>query len=96
MIVVLFVAIGSTLWILGVRSRSYVVQANYHRMQEDKIRWVVKEYEANRLGFSGWRSIEAIIDRERRLITYHETLKRKYQLASSRPWLPVEPDPPEP
>ena len=96
MVAVLVVAIGFAVWILVVRSRSYAIQANYHGTQEDKIRWVVKEYEANRLDFSRWGSIEVLIDRERRLITYHEALKRKYELASHRPWLPVEPDPPKP
>jgi hypothetical protein len=96
MVVVAVVAIGFALWILGVRSRSYAIQANYHGMQEHKIRWVVQEYEANWVGYSGRWSIEALIDRERRIITYHEALKRKYELASHRPWLPVEPDPPWP
>jgi hypothetical protein len=31
-----------------------------------------------------------------RLITYHESLASKYWYATRYPWLPVEPDPPEP
>jgi hypothetical protein len=27
---------------------------------------------------------------------WHDKMRRKYELATSRPWLPVEPDPPEP
>lgn len=27
---------------------------------------------------------------------WHERMRRKYELAASRPWLPVNPDPPEP
>jgi hypothetical protein len=27
---------------------------------------------------------------------WHDKMRRKYELASSRPWLPVEPDPPQP
>lgn len=37
-------------------------------------------------------------DRERleRLILYHAAMKRKYESAAERPWLPVSPDPPPP
>jgi hypothetical protein len=37
-------------------------------------------------------------DPERRLrhMEYHEALRRKYELASWIPWLPVAPDPPPP
>jgi hypothetical protein len=31
-----------------------------------------------------------------RLADYHEDLARKYERAARYPWLPVEPDPPEP
>jgi hypothetical protein len=31
-----------------------------------------------------------------RLADYHEGLARKYERASARPWLLVDPDPPEP
>ena len=31
-----------------------------------------------------------------RLAAYHDALKTKYERAASYPWLPVEPDPPEP
>lgn len=30
------------------------------------------------------------------LIRYHTELRTKYERAAARPWLPVEPDPPEP
>jgi hypothetical protein len=31
-----------------------------------------------------------------RLIVYYQSLASKYQHAARYPWLPVEPDPPEP
>jgi hypothetical protein len=31
-----------------------------------------------------------------RAIAYHAAMQRKYEDAAQRPWLPVEPDPPEP
>jgi hypothetical protein len=41
----------------------------------------------------------AVEDRKTRLlgvIAYHEAMARKYDRAARYPWLPVEPDPPEP
>ena len=37
-----------------------------------------------------WRMSQA------RRIAYHESMRRKYEYAARDPWLPVEPDPPEP
>ena len=36
------------------------------------------------------------LDRYRCRATYHDALRRKYERAAARPWLPVAPDPPEP
>ena len=36
------------------------------------------------------------IEGRRRRSAYWIALKQKYERASARPWLPVEPDPPEP
>ena len=36
------------------------------------------------------------VARERRLMHYIEAMLAKYEHAARRPWLPVEPDPPEP
>lgn len=33
---------------------------------------------------------------EAKLLAYLEEMERKYDRAASRPWLPVDPDPPEP
>jgi hypothetical protein len=45
-----------------------------------------------------WSSPEALRFREyqHRMLRYHAQLTRKYELAASRPWLSVEPDPPPP
>ena len=47
-----------------------------------------------------WRgdpaSQEHVADRYWELYDYHGRLEEKYATAASRPWLPVEPDPPEP
>jgi hypothetical protein len=36
------------------------------------------------------------LHRAKTLMLYHQALKRKYERATRLPWLPVEPDPPEP
>jgi hypothetical protein len=35
-------------------------------------------------------------DKRWRLFEWHESMARKYEHAARYPWLPVEPDPPEP
>jgi hypothetical protein len=96
MVVVAVVAIGSGAWILSARSQTYAIESGYHSLMEAENRRIVEEYEAGRIGFTGRGSVDAFIDRARRLAAYHATLMRKYELASSRPWLPVQPDPPAP
>ncbi len=36
------------------------------------------------------------VPHSREMADYHEQMRRKYQLAASRPWLSVDPDPPPP
>ena len=96
MVAVAIVAFGIGAWILIARSHSYAIETAKHDFREAYHRWLVDSYESDGLGFSGRGSIEEGIDRLRRRISYHAALKRKYELASRRPWLPVEPDPPEP
>jgi hypothetical protein len=98
MIAVAIVAIGLGAWILGARSRAYAVQAGNHGYREFMCRLAIRAYEANPRGVtvSGPEPVEVIIDRSRRLTGHYAALKRKYERAASRPWLPVAPDPPEP
>jgi hypothetical protein len=51
-------------------------------------------------GVKGWFTNAAAFvpeaSRLERLTAYHSQLRRKYEDAARRPWLPVEPDPPSP
>jgi hypothetical protein len=48
-------------------------------------------------GVAAWRIQRGpIIGAQRRNAAYHASLADKYERATSRPWLPVPPDPPEP
>jgi hypothetical protein len=97
MVAVAIVATGLWVSVLGARSYSYANRGGHHSLMEFHNRWIIEEYEAGRLFYSGPADqLARRADRCRRLIAYHATLRGKYELASRRPWLPVEPDTPEP
>jgi hypothetical protein len=97
MVAVVIAAAGLCVSVLGARSHSYAIRAGHHGLMEVHNRWIIEEYEAGRLFYSGPADQSARrADRCRRLIAYHAALWQKYELASRRPWFPVEPDPPEP
>jgi hypothetical protein len=98
MVAVAVVAIGLGAWILRARSRAYAVQAGNCGYRECMCWSAIRAYEANprSVTVSGPEPVEVIIDRSRRLTGHYAALKRKYEQAASHPWLPVEPDPPEP
>jgi hypothetical protein len=56
----------------------------------------------SRFGSTSERKIEEIMDLQRDYdqmldrADHHASLARKYERAAHRPWLPVDPDPPEP
>jgi hypothetical protein len=64
--------------------------------------------EAGLIGWRAWSYSKRAADHARylsgrfwisdssELRRWHDEMRRKYELASSRPWLPVEPDPPPP
>jgi hypothetical protein len=67
---------------------------------------------ATQAGLTGWRALSyrkraadharylrsgrSLIYDSSELRGWHDKMRRKYELAKSRPWLPVEPDPPPP
>ena len=42
------------------------------------------------------QSLRETIAHNSTLVRYHEQLQRRYESAARQPWVPVEPDPPEP
>jgi hypothetical protein len=93
-VAVVAVCLGSG--ILITRSRSYAALCAFHAEGEKECRRIVEAFEGRRLDAAVWKDWIAHARRARRLLPYHAALRRKYELASRRPWLPVEPDPPEP
>src|SRR5262245_46523651 len=96
MIAVAVVAVGVGAGMLIVRSRSYAALAALHAESEKECRRIVEADEGNRLDPAIWKDWIAYARRGRTRLLYHAALRRKYERASRRPWLPVEPDPPEP
>jgi hypothetical protein len=85
------------------RAREYRHQAFGHALIERN--WV-EEAEALSPGGPKWTTLlqrgypadymQRKVARARRFVLHEAQLKRKYERAASRPWLPVAPDPPDP
>ena len=74
----------------------YAALAALHADGENECRRIVEAAEGIPLDAPIWRDWAANARRSRRLLPYHAALRRKYDLASRRPWFAVEPDPPQP
>jgi hypothetical protein len=96
MIAVAVAAVCVGVWMLIMRARSYAALAASHAEGEKECRRIVEASENMRFDPAVWKDWIAYARHSRRLFVYHAGLRRKYELASHRPWLPVEPDPPEP
>ena len=66
----------------------YRLKAKVHASQESIVRTPVE------ITSPGGFTIPVMGSRE--LGDYHEEMRRKYEIAATRPWKPVEPDPPAP
>jgi hypothetical protein len=93
MIVVVLIATIMTLArvVYGAKRRrdAYLARAKYHARCEAQIRSIsakVPDFVTRQL----------VEDGNEPFVEYHAKLARKYKEAASRPWLPIEPDPPKP
>jgi hypothetical protein len=96
MIAVAVIAVGVGAWMLVMRARSYAALAAFHAESAKECWRIVEAAEDNRLDSATWKDWIAYARRCRRMFPYHAALRRKYERATHYPWLPVEPDPPEP
>jgi hypothetical protein len=82
-------------------------EANYRKFLEAHERIQKAGEYLHRMSGSDGRAhpnqLVPLLDEQRRIvaglvrkISYHESLARRYERAARYPWLPVEPDPPEP
>ena len=93
------IVVGLVAAVLGVfrlfeRSYTYAYWAGRHAEAERFCRQGINVYEAGQLSRHPY-TVQRI-ERYRRLIPFHAAMRRKYESAMHRPWLAVEPDPPEP
>jgi hypothetical protein len=109
MFVVAAVGLSLGMGLMSQRSREYRDLAEYHRHQEaDHAREAelaimrpgktIENYLDAR-GVSGFSGLIPMGRNPTYLINfseYHKQMKSKYSFAALFPWLPVEPDPPEP
>ena len=102
MVAVAIMALGLGVLVELLRRRaSYNQGATYHAAKEAQFKQLDETLESIRSNLSAYaRAMRRVSNREEsrtaRLVRYHATLKGKYRSAASRPWLPVEPDPPAP
>jgi len=92
MVAVAIVAVGIGIGAEGERRRERFTRlARQHSVVRDEMhKFLVIAPPSGSLEFFGDR--RAISE----LVGYHGRLKAKYEEAARHPWLPVEPDPPEP
>jgi hypothetical protein len=93
MVLVVIVALISGGLTLAVRARDYRAQAAYH------VHCVQHPPRLIRGNALTDQRTDDPIETERRIqewVVYHAAMRDKYQKAALSPWLPIEPDPPEP
>jgi hypothetical protein len=93
MIISAVVAVSLAAWIeTKRRSVEYEIRAMNHALS-------ASSYEANGARPHSWVHLEVDdppLPPDPAKVAYHDAMARKWSEAASRPWLPVEPDPPEP
>ena len=78
-------------------ARFYRVEAQYHADRESALREIAaKDGGESLINFTPRTDTRSKRFPIRVMADFEAKLKRKYDRAASRPWLPVPPDPPEP
>jgi hypothetical protein len=89
------VAVVGLLCLLEHRRRSFESLASYHRSR--LARFVIGQSLDDLTVIRPiFRDRKPLTTDEVKVATWHQAMARKYRQAARKPWLPVEPDPPEP
>jgi hypothetical protein len=81
------------------QSAKYRLRARLHREKESSYRHAIASFN---IIINKTRRVDNVIKFSKmkedalRKVSYHAALRKKYEWAARYPWLPVEPDPPEP
>ena len=81
-------------WMVAVAVVGIVLGVTIER--RERFRQIADYHQAEFMKLASRMKPFAREDRDWHPLEWHETMKRKYERASALPWLPVEPDPPEP
>jgi hypothetical protein len=93
MTVVAIVAVVVGIRLLIQRSRSYASLASFHAEAEKECWQILEASESKQFDPADRKDWTA---HARGVLRYHARMARNYRRAARYPWLPVEPDPPEP
>ena len=99
-VAVIGLTIGGGVWLK--QRRDYFLSLAQSHQKEVASSTARGEALKARFGYTSGMKIEEILhlhrdyDRMMDRADHHESLARKYERAARQPWLPVEPDPPEP
>jgi hypothetical protein len=89
------VAVVGLLCLLEHRRRSFEALAAYHHTRVAHF-VIVQSLDDVTVIRRISRDRKPLATDEVKVATWHEAMARKYRQAARNPWLPVEPDPPEP
>jgi hypothetical protein len=98
MLAVALVALG--LGYLTTRERAAIrlARSAYHAAEAEGYRRIVADWGKGEVRLINLtrEQAEADVERFKRSAVHHDAMSRKWREAARYPWLPVEPDPPEP
>jgi hypothetical protein len=84
---------------VAVRWHQYRKRAEYHAVQYANLQVIlapVLEFQRAAGRFPGCGLLQDVWERECEKAEWHSRLKSKYERAAAHPWVPAEPDLPEP
>jgi hypothetical protein len=88
-------AVVALLCLLEHRRRSFESLAAYHQSKLERF-LIYQSHDELTVIRLFHRDLKPLTTDEAKVATWHEAMARKYREAARYPWLPIEPDPPEP
>jgi hypothetical protein len=98
MIAVAVIALVTGVIAMLIQSERRRQRAVYHAKMETETQHLMNFYRGDLVLRRGENrdDFPAMLGRFTRRNLYHSEMRRKWEASAARPWLPVEPDPPEP
>ena len=98
MVAVAILALMTAVFAMLIQSERRRQRAMYHSKMETETEHLMNFYRGDLVLKRGENrdDFPAMLDRFTRRNRYHSEMRQKWEASAARPWLPVEPDPPEP